>query len=883
MYDAVNAYGLPSAIIDLDRAAQTDTRCYIRTAHGITEPITITGVTKQGGSLSPVKSTLTTSLGHHFINDLMSSDPDALIITPGQSQRADPHLPDDKLQAKIVMAEATDDSYLFSRSLTSLRRCTLEMERFQFAYGWLTQWAKSLAYVLEPKVTPPTTIELDSITNAVGINPLTITAHTVKLISNELDFLRAKVDDPRARYEELKIFIEEFTFPKFSRRPPITLLRKIVKQNIVSKARALLSLQPIKRIDAEDLDKCIKAKIHMESGMPFMPSSDILTLPIDLHGLDFPSISRINDGIAIDGLHRDLNHPIPSYQKLARITLADWTCCINNCTNPIENDGLTRDFTRYAGKIPYGWITAQSAMKDLPCKLTLKRTNIDGILSGEVSLSHVTKTFAKHIPTALCPDGTAINTLRNKGIRMLNNMGAWRIHADGKWTIDVKPRPTTSIWTDAAKRNWDKLSNVLRCTNINWFSLGQTDLLYSREDRRQRAEASIRQMAVINRLPPSLTTTPDASQVWGSDGSMTPAAAGILDPKSVTAAVTGPQTLVLKIEGRNISILQGELVGLIMCLILAPSDEHESILYSDHLNSTRLIDDSKTAIDQRARLRGMNGRSYYRWILRLVADNPLKIVYTPGHSSERHIRDVFTAPVPTFFMDEFTFFTHDDGWIESNIRNFIDKSRSLTSSKLLAAGHQQRMAIHLYDPKAPPEYSYTRAYSAYSAVVQLYARSGQLATADLLYSRDKLDDPNCRAGCNAIEDQHHIFVECTRYAKWREKATEEILSRMGNKLDEQGIEEADRVGLLATVKSLFSDDASVWPLQYSVYYLGHLPKFDHLLPKKVGDDDGKFTHTKLAHHLAYDWHTAAIRLTGRIWGDWQKEMVKKTDTRGRRR
>ncbi|KAJ7176388.1 hypothetical protein C8R43DRAFT_1057609 [Mycena crocata] len=87
-YDAIEAYGLPLSIIDLDRAAQTDTECYIRTAHGVTEPITITGVTKQGGSLSPVKSTMTTSLGHHYLNDLMASDPDALVVTSGRALTA---------------------------------------------------------------------------------------------------------------------------------------------------------------------------------------------------------------------------------------------------------------------------------------------------------------------------------------------------------------------------------------------------------------------------------------------------------------------------------------------------------------------------------------------------------------------------------------------------------------------------------------------------------------------------------------------------------------------------------------------------------------------------------------------------------------------------
>ncbi|KAJ7079988.1 hypothetical protein B0H15DRAFT_787455, partial [Mycena belliarum] len=286
-----------------------------------------------------------------------------------------------------------------------------------------------MAYILEPTAKTreeiKDSVELESITNQMGVDPLFITVHKVKVTFDELDFLRAKVDDPKSRFEELKNFIDDFTFPKFIRRPPITLLRKIVKQNIISKTRALLSLQPIKRIDAEDLDRRIKAKVHMELGMPFLPNSDVFTLPVDLHGLDFPSIARINDGIAIDGLHRDLNHPIPSYQKLARITLADWTCTINKCTNPLDTIGLNRNFSLHADRIPHGWIIAQRAMSSMSPQLALKRTNLDSILSGDVSLSHVLCTFHNHLPAVVSPNGNALNSLRSKGVRQLKHMGSW--------------------------------------------------------------------------------------------------------------------------------------------------------------------------------------------------------------------------------------------------------------------------------------------------------------------------------------------------------------------------------------------------------------------------------------------------------------------------
>lgn len=102
----------------------------------------------------------------------------------------------------------------------------------------------------------------------------------------------------------------------------------------------------------------------------------------------------------------------------------------------------------------------------------------------------------------------------------------------------------------------------------------------------------------------------------GSDGSMIPATAGIGEDKTVMAAVMGPQTLVMQILGCNSSILHGKLMGLILVL---PSDPPEtSHLYSDHMNSTHLINDSKTAVDQEPKLCHMNGRSYYRWILLLV-------------------------------------------------------------------------------------------------------------------------------------------------------------------------------------------------------------------------------------------------------------------------
>ena len=122
-------------------------------------------------------------------------------------------------------------------------------------------------------------------------------------------------------------------------------------------------------------------------------------------------------------------------------------------------------------------------------------------------------------------------------------------------------------------------------------------------------------MARIQPFPPS--KLPHVGMNWASDGSMIPAASGIGDSKSVTAALTGPSTLVLRILGRNISILQGGLMGIVTGLLMASGSTESTTLHSDHLNSVWLIQDLRSHVSQENRL-SMNGRSYYRWIADLA-------------------------------------------------------------------------------------------------------------------------------------------------------------------------------------------------------------------------------------------------------------------------
>src|ERR1700677_2152771 len=81
---------------------------------------------------------------------------------------------------------------------------------------------------------------------------------------------------------------------------------------------------------------------------------------------------------------------------------------------------------------------------------------------------------------------------------------------------------------------------------LRMASRGRRNLLLTRTNRRNNAESYIRAMPLIVPLQPS--RLPHNGQIWASDGSMVPATSGLGDPKSVTAALTGPNTIVLQLS-----------------------------------------------------------------------------------------------------------------------------------------------------------------------------------------------------------------------------------------------------------------------------------------------------------------------------------------------
>jgi len=162
-----------------------------------------------------------------------------------------------------------------------------------------------------------------------------------------------------------------------------------------------------------------------------------------------------------------------------------------------------------------------------------------------------------------------------------------------------------------AKKNWDTLRKIMASARMKWLYEGSAELTIPRAQRRQYAESMIREVTKNMNMNPS--RLPHNGKAWAIDGSMTPAASGILDDKTVTAAVTGPKTLGMRLVGRNISIQHGEMMGLIAGHLLAANwnTSQNQVLYTDHMNTVRFIQDVKSKVNQDAYLRYRNGRCIF--------------------------------------------------------------------------------------------------------------------------------------------------------------------------------------------------------------------------------------------------------------------------------
>ncbi|CDO70490.1 hypothetical protein BN946_scf184569.g33 [Trametes cinnabarina] len=900
-YDAVRAYGLPSSLIDLDCSAQDSVPYRVKTIHGLTDSFVLSGITQQGGPFSPLKSTLTTSMLTSWLDDATPPAEQLRLIT-FQSRSGKPHTPDDTLALTTQMCEAMDDSLIIRTSLTTSQSSALLAERFQAAYGWETNWSKSLLYVTHPNNLPPH-VMMPSVDPA-DPDSETVLWHPITVATTFFDFLRVMINDPTTQAEKIRRLIHDFTFPNLPTRLPITALRRIISQCLIARIRPYLSYQPLPRATADELDRLLAHRIHEYLGFPFQFNHHLLFAPLSDLGMDFPSIARINDAAAVQGLLRDLTHHVSTFRVMARITMADWTCMLNNCKSPLEGT-VIRSFQRVNRRLPSAWITAAAVLKDLG--LAIYPTDQSYLYSGDVALRHLIRCFPSRPPA---PNSLSITNLERAGLTHLSQVATFSNVEDGA-PPRLQPLDLSSTLQGfSAARDWARISEWLRQLTLADLvdalagSAKPPARLWTmalpRDLRRDFAENQILAAATLS--PHQPLPSPQFDHVIASDASAIrrplhlslPPTTRLPSATHVTFATASTTTsLLLSISPDTaVSSLHGEVFGLVAAslLHLRSSDHHpHDTLYTDHLNSARFVNNRLLPTTTPNPPPFTPARALYHWLFDILSRSPYPptITYTPAHTaasttpalanahvdalaSSHHAHSLSLPPLsidlPTFSLPDYVLHAPQLGYIESGIQATLSSLSFAAFRSLPSLRPNITLFRDLYDAHPPPAHPYSRASSAYSAAVQLYARSSQLDTAFTRYSRFGDINPFCHAGCEAVETAHHLFVDCPAFDHLRTSATTEVLRDTSEQLRAAETTPLQTEVVLRFTSALFSDSAEVWPQYSSAYYLGTMPSLPQsLFPANLPSQ-------RLLTRVMQSWHLASIHLTSRIWSAYKRQF-----------
>ncbi|KAF5382054.1 hypothetical protein D9615_004273 [Tricholomella constricta] len=859
-YDALAAYHLPSSIALLDASAQREVPYQVKTAYGLTDTFIVDGVTKQGGSISPLKCTITTSLLSHWLSDVSSHLERPLVVSSHQNRTGKPHVPSDSVTVPLSMVEAMDDSIIWDTDWPVLIHKARLADRFQSTYGWRRPGGS----LLVPSVPPSDPSSSDTIWNDVPV------------YRDHVRFLRVPVNRPDLQFLHMRDVVNNFHLP-FTRCPlPLTVLSRIISQRLVSKLRPCLQLQPIRPSDAVKLDHLIAAKVHQYLGFPFAFSTALFNHPVSSHGFGFPSLALLNDAACITGLQRDLCHPVDLYRNMATVTLNDWTCLLNACHSPLQYPLSPRSSTRYLSRMPATWIYANDSLHTHGLKL--HPTDLSYLLSPDLSLIHYANVLDTYLSFPSAPPFPSVSRhllsrMLRRGFTTIGHLGTVSISSDYYTPIfrlitpptvrDAPPASSLSDWH--AFLSWFTYTFL----SVTTTSPAGPDLLLPPPIRREAAERILLSMSSTS---PHLTCHDLPERAYASDASFIPPTTHTIPPtiqftkppSSLTCSVIGPDSGLLASVASPRYIASTSHAEVAGCLSAVLRAQHQSggTIYTDYLPVVNWLSSRSAAPSAFHRWLGdITRRSPDTVVLHVKAHTtslslPARLNRAADHAASQ-CHSLYNPPpmfpTPTFYLPPYCLFAPGSGFLEGSFPQHLQKQQAVAFNTSNPVWSSHLTSPSLYDSTPPPVFPYQRTPYAYAAVIQLYARCAQLDSRDVLTSRlDAGCTPWCRFGCDVLESPHHIFTHCYHFNSLRQSAVQDLLSSLATTLGDS-VSVALRHRLIALTSSLFSDCAT-WPTGQTRYYMGFLPSLGHLgLSPSL--------HTRVSHL----WHIASIHLAGRIW------------------
>jgi hypothetical protein len=285
---------------------------------------------------------------------------------------------------------------------------------------------------------------------------------------------------------------------------------------------------------------------------------------------------------------------------------------------------------------------------------------------------------------------------------------------------------------------WGKISDVIEGASTADLSAGFEELTVEKKVRKDRAGCWIRTLS--RNESTELFRGEGESWKWGTDGSARPSSAKWGKKMMVVSAVVGPKRLRTVSSLLSHTIFQAEATAIAYQTELM-TEKTSNVVYSDHLNSLRLLADLRNSTTSSHKMRKMPGRSIYKWIWSNVKErgNEVSFEHVKSHTNARDTgskinesadreasnnteeeRTLMPQSVtPTWELDDYAVFSEGWGWIETSVSEFVQKKlvRDKADEMDKDIKYKSRMSTSVYDPRPHPAFPYQKSLGGYAATV----------------------------------------------------------------------------------------------------------------------------------------------------------------------
>ena len=765
-------------MLAFDRARTHSMSFAIKSADGIGQPFTVSGITKQGDPASPIKYTLSTGMMSHWI---LSTHPasDIASIQSRNSYNKTPHTPGDRQPPlQILSVEAMDDSVYLATSWDALRRIIDRSEQFQATYGIETAWDSADKTICFTLGSPLVEAEQSSclLFNVNGNEIQVPFTHRPRL-------LRTPINDGPAQLDDVCALIETLPLAADKHMPP-ALLRKAAWGFMLPKLLPRLNLSPLTARQADKVDQLI-TKRFTEAANYLPTRTPILRLPLRLMGFDYPSVYRLNGKAAIEAVLRALLHHLHPIRRAAEIAMDNWSCIANSCCNPFElptaSSGRQLHPENYQllpptarrkidQAMPTSWHAAAGYLR--VAHLSITHTDQSSLL--DVKSGH----SFHHVLTRI--DATNPNSAPMAAYRHLAYTVSSHLKQADYLRNIMQLHRSEGPAADAAEQVLAWYSNLDRKQSLTSYD---PSVLIPRPKRRQMIHDAIR--GVFTR------TSLDLQSHTGTDGSRQI----IHGAPSVTAAVVGPWTATFKLTGQHATSGHGELIAMAAAL-LQPSGPPKTIL-SDYLGA---ISAYHRAYGTRP-LPGEDTQQPLAETLRMLRDIAHKV--DPGHTvTVRHVkahtdaRDTdsqtndaadkaakrahhatlhashLSLPALTAYMNNYVVYDSTKGYLTDNWAGILDDRLAKSQLHRATPVFQRRIADS--DHFLPPAHYYTKSASSFFYREQYQTRTGNFDSPWLQWRKGERSSPACDLCKSPMGDTLHIFQDCSALDAIRQQVANDL-------------------------------------------------------------------------------------------------------------